>query len=73
MGKKRFLLHIIIVLFCVAFALSFTSCSTSKSGTKSPSSYSKKRTRHQPNWNATTSQTTTYHIRKHNSRKSQNN
>lgn len=72
MGKKRFLLYIVIAFFSVLLTASFTSCATSSHGTKSSTSYSKKRVRHQPNWNYTTSQTTTYHIRKHNTRKSRN-
>lgn len=52
--------------------MSFSSCSTSQGSSKSKVEYSKKRTRHQPKWNSTTSQTTTYHIRKHNTRRSHN-
>lgn len=72
MGKKKSFLYIITVILCVVFMASFSSCSTSQGSTKSKVEYSKKRTRHQPKWNATTSQTTTYHIRKHNTRRSHN-
>lgn len=39
---------------------------------KHKAAYNKKRTRHQPKWNATTSQTTTYYIKKNNARKRHN-
>ncbi len=71
MGRKSFF-YIILTFLCVMFLGSFSSCSTTQSETKAKASYSKKRTRHQPKWNYTTSQTTTYHIRKHNTRKSRN-
>ena len=72
MNKKSSFFYIIITFLCVVFLASFSSCSTSQDSSKSKVEYSKKRTRHQPKWNATTSQTTTYHIRKHNTRRSHN-
>lgn len=72
MDKKSSFFYIIITILCVVFLASFSSCSTTQGSSKSKTEYSKKRTRHQPKWNATTSQTTTYHIRKHNTRRSHN-
>lgn len=73
MNKNFSISRLAAILLCV-FAIGFaaTSCSTSKRSTYRTSSYSKKRTRHQPRWNATTSQTTTYYIRKHSTRKRHN-
>ncbi len=73
MGKKAFFIHICITVFiCVACLGLFSSCSSSRNNTKTTAAYSKKKTRYQPNWNHTTSQTTTYHIRKHSTRKRHN-
>lgn len=72
MGIKKTFSNIILVFVCAILMASLSSCSTSKKETKSTATYQKKRTRHQPNWNHTTSQTTTYYIRKHNTHKSHN-
>ncbi len=72
MDKKSRVHHLMLMLLC-ATVLAFIapSCSTSKSNTKKKTSYSKQRTR-QPRWNATTSQTTTYYIKKKAPRKRYN-
>jgi ABC-type oligopeptide transport system substrate-binding subunit len=72
MGKKKNFFHIIVIFLCVVCLCALSSCGSSRNNTKSTVSYSKKRTRHQPNWNHTTSQTTTYYIKKHNTHKSHN-
>lgn len=70
MNKKFSVSRLVTVLLCtLAIGLAAASCGTSKTSTYRNSSYSKQRTRHQPRWNATTSQTTTYYIRKHSTRK----
>ncbi len=72
MEKKPSFPHIIIAFLCAVFLASFVSCGTVQRQSKPAAQYSKKRTRYQPNWNHTTSQNTTYHIRRHNTRRSQN-
>lgn len=54
----------IICLFCFLAVTVSVSCQTSRPQTHSKSKYQKVRTRHTPNWNASTSQHTTYYIRK---------
>lgn len=72
MGRRVSFCHILLLTACALFLVSFSSCSTARSNTKYKAAYSKKRTRHQPKWNATTSQTTTYYIKKNNARKRHN-
>lgn len=66
--KKRYY-RFIVLLFCAVIALAFGSCQSSKNTAYKPAKYQKVRTRHQPHWNATTSQSTTYYIKKNSSRK----
>lgn len=48
----------------------FGACQTTRNQTHRATRYQKVRTRHTPKWNATTSQSTTYYIKKHSFRKS---
>ena len=59
----------VVFLFCVALTLTLGSCQSSRNQVHKSSSYQKVRTRHQPHWNATTSQSTTYYIKKNSTRK----
>lgn len=65
MNAKRNHIRYIVFLFCSVMLIAFCSCKTSNRASHSSARYQKVRTRHQPHWNATTSQTTTYHIKKH--------
>ena len=67
--KKRLQKYIFIV-FCVVGVLCLVSCQTSRSQTHGKTKYQRVRTRHTPKWNSTTSQSTTYYIRKNSTRKS---
>lgn len=67
---KNKCLKYIVFLFCASVLLSLSSCQSSRNQTHKSTKYSKVRTRHQPHWNATTSQNTTYYIKKHSTRKS---
>lgn len=70
MDSKKKYFRYIVLLFCVALTVLFVSCQTSKNQTHKPNNYHKVRTKHQPHWNATTSQSTTYYIKKNSTRKS---
>jgi hypothetical protein len=70
MNAKKKYLRYIVLLFCVALMVTFVSCQSSKNQVHKPSKYQKVRTKHQPHWNATTSQSTTYYIKKNSTRKS---
>ena len=63
-------LKYVVFLFCSVLLLVLGSCETSRTQTHSATQYQRVRTRHQPHWNATTSQSTTYYIKKHSTRKS---
>lgn len=56
------LITAIVVLFCA--------CQTNRNQTHRPSKYQKVKVRHTPWKNASTSQNTTYYIKKHSTRKS---
>ncbi len=65
MMKKKKLPYIIGVLICfLALTLAAPSCSSSHQTTKKAPRYSRQRTK-SPRWNASTSRTTTYYIKKH--------
>ena len=61
--KNRFLKYI-FCLFCFLGVMVSAFCQTSRTQTHNRSKYQKMRTRHTPGWNASTSQHTTYYIRK---------
>lgn len=67
--NKKYYKFIVFLFFAVVVIL-FGSCQSTSNTTHKPSKYQKVRTRHQPHWNATTSQSTTYYIKKNSSRKS---
>ena len=67
--KKRYLRGFLFV-FCAIVLLSLNACQSSRNQIHAPSKYKKVRTRHTPKWNATTSQSTTYYIKKNATRKS---
>jgi hypothetical protein len=67
--RKKYIRYIVFVFFALVF-MGLTACQSSKSQTHKPTRYTKTRTRHQPNWNAASSQKTTYYIKKHSTRKS---
>lgn len=69
MNSKKKYFRYIVLLLCVALTGLFVSCQTSKNQTHKSSKYQKTRTRHTPKWNSTTSQNTTYYIKKHSTRK----
>ena len=62
----------VVFLFVAALTLTFCSCQSSQNTVHKASKYQKTRTRHTPKWNSTTSQSTTYYIKKHSTRKSHN-
>lgn len=70
MITKRRYYRFIVLLFCAVIVLVFGSCQSSKKTAYKPAKYQRVRTKHQPHWNATTSQSTTYYIKKHSTRKS---
>jgi hypothetical protein len=70
MNTKNKYFRYIVLLFCVTLAVTFVSCQSSRNQTHRSSKYHKVRTKHQPHWNATTSQSTTYYIKKNSTRKS---
>lgn len=61
--KNRFLKYI-FCLFCFLGVMVSASCQASRTQTHGKSKYQKVRTRHTPNWNSSTSQHTTYYIRR---------
>ena len=61
---KNSFLKYIFCLFCFFGLLVSVYSQTSRNHTHYKSKYQKVRTRHTPNWNASTSQHTTYYIRK---------
>ena len=67
--KKKYWKYVVF-LFCALLTLTFVSCQSSRNQVHKSSRYQKVRTRHTPKWNATTSQTTTYYIKKNSTRKS---
>ena len=67
--KKRYW-KFVVFLFCATLMLALGSCQSSHNTVHKASKYQKTRTRHTPKWNATTSQSTTYYIKKHSTRKS---
>ena len=62
----------IFCLFCFMGVLMSAYCQTDRTQTHKSSKYQTTRVRHTPNWNATTSQNTTYYLRKNSTRKSHN-
>lgn len=70
MEAKRKYLRYIVLLFCSVLMFTLGACQSSKKTTHNPSKYQRVRTKHQPHWNATTSQSTTYYIKKNSTRKS---
>ena len=70
MEAKRNYLRYIVLLFCTVLMFVLGACQSSKKTTHTASKYHRTRTKHQPHWNATTSQSTTYYIKKHSTRKS---
>lgn len=70
MNAKRKYIRYFVLLFCTVLTFSLVSCKSSSTTSHKPSKYNKVRTKHQPHWNATTSQNTTYYIKKHSTRKS---
>ena len=70
MNTKKKYIRYIVLLFCVALAVTFVSCQTSKNQTHKSGKYQKVRTRHTPHWNSSTTQSTTYYIKKNSTRKS---
>ena len=67
---KNKLLKYILFLFCSIGILFMVSCQTSRNQTHRCTRYQKVKIRHTPNWNYTTSQRTTYYIKKNAARKS---
>lgn len=67
--RKRGLKYIAFLLLSI-LTVTFVSCQSSRNQVHKPSRYQKTRTRHTPKWNATTSQRTTYYIKKNSTRKS---
>jgi hypothetical protein len=65
MSAKRKYIRYIVFLFCSVLVMALCSCQTSKRTSHSSARYQKERYKHQPHWNATTSQSTIYHIKKH--------
>ena len=63
------LLKYIFYVFCSVGILLFGSCQTTRNQTHKSKKYHTLRTRHTPHWNATTSQNTTYYIKKNSTRK----
>ena len=66
---KKYIKYILLT-FCTVLMFGLGGCQSSKSTTHSSSKYHRVRTKHQPHWNATTSQSTTYYIKKNSTRKS---
>ena len=63
--KKRKLPYILGMLVCfLVLSIAAPSCNSSKQTTKKAPRYSRQRTK-SPRWNASTSRTTTYYIKKH--------
>ena len=60
----------IFCLFCFMGMLFSVCCQTNGNQTHRSSKYQTTRVRHTPRWNATTSQNTTYYLRKNSTRKS---
>ena len=69
MSMRNRLLKHIFCLICFVGVLFSASCQTSRNQTHKSSRYQTSRTRHTPNWNASTSQRTTYYIKKNSTRK----
>lgn len=69
---KNKCLKYIAFSFCVLALLSLSSCQTNRNNSQRPKKYAKSKTRFQPHWNAATSPSTTYYIRKHNTKKDHN-
>ncbi len=63
--NRRYFRVVLFVLFLCVTALTVPSCNSSKGSTHRPTRYSKNRTKYNPHWNSTTSQHTTYYIKKH--------
>lgn len=70
MNTKRRYWKYVVFLFCAVLMFGMGACQTAKNQPRKSSKYQRVRTRHTPKWNATTSQTTTYYIKKHSTRKS---
>lgn len=71
MDKRRPYMKFFVLSACLLALAALSSCSSARRGVKNAPSYSKQRTR-QPRWNATTSQTATYYIKKKSPRKRYN-
>lgn len=57
-------LKYICCLLCFLVVVTTASCQTARTQTHGKSKYQRVRTRHTPNWNASTSQNTTYYIKR---------
>jgi len=69
---KNKCLKYIAFSFFVLVLLCFSACQTSRNQTKRSTKYTRVKTRYQPHWNSTTSQSTTYYIKKHSTKKNHN-
>lgn len=69
---KNKCLKYIAFSFFVLVLLCFSACQTSRNYNQSSTRYTKVKTRYQPHWNSTTSQSTTYYIKKHSTKKNHN-
>lgn len=68
-AKRKYISGIVFTFFALAM-MTLTSCQSTKNTAHRSTRYNKVRTKHQPHWNATTSQSTTYYIKKNSTRKS---
>ena len=68
---KNKCLKYIAFSFFVLVLLCFSACQTSRN-TQRSTKYTKVKTRYQPHWNSTTSQSTTYYIKKHSTKNNHN-
>lgn len=68
-AKNRYLKSVVLFL-CTMLVLSLCACNSSRNHVHKSTRYQKVRTNHTPKRNATTSQNTTYYIKKHSTRKS---
>ncbi|MDY6347136.1 MAG: hypothetical protein SPL42_01710 [Bacteroidales bacterium] len=55
-----------LLLALCATAILAVSCQTARNGSQRSAKYSKQRTRYKSHWNSSSSQSTTYYIKKHN-------
>ena len=69
MTKKKYW-KFVVFLFCAVMTLAFGSCQSSRNQVHKSTKYQKTRTRYNPKWNSSSSQSSTYYIKKHSTRKS---